>query len=76
VENINFNLRYECTTAYELMNAENCLLFEMERELEQIRDTASLFEVPVPELRPIINCRRDMKLTKVRQFYKSSVLIK
>jgi len=41
------------------------LLAELEKELEQIKDTASLFEVPVPELRPIINCRRDMKLAKV-----------
>lgn len=48
------------------MNAEDCLLFELERELEQIRDTASLFEVPVPEPRPIVNCRRDMKLAKVQ----------
>ncbi|XP_065334425.1 dynein beta chain, ciliary-like [Cloeon dipterum] len=56
--------KYDCSNSYELLNAEDALLFELEREFDHIRDTASLFEVFVPELRPIANCRRDMKLVK------------
>ncbi|XP_059474542.1 dynein beta chain, ciliary-like isoform X3 [Neocloeon triangulifer] len=56
--------RYECQNPYELLDGEDALLSELEAELFQIKDTASLFEVPLNELKPIASCRREMKLVK------------
>ncbi|KAF4517246.1 hypothetical protein B566_EDAN011630 [Ephemera danica] len=53
----------ETASLFEL-DISSASLDELEHELDVIRETASLFEVTVPEMRPITQCRREMRLAK------------
>lgn len=57
--------RYDCDKPYELMDKTHLEMKVFEDEMKKIQESASLFEVNVPEFKPIKQCRKEMKMLKV-----------
>uniref|UniRef100_T1IU37 Dynein beta chain, ciliary n=1 Tax=Strigamia maritima TaxID=126957 RepID=T1IU37_STRMM len=56
--------RFDCTNPYRMLDKINYELTTMEEDMEQLQNSASLFEVPVTEYKQLKICRREMRLLK------------
>ncbi|KAL0281201.1 UNVERIFIED_CONTAM: hypothetical protein PYX00_002260 [Menopon gallinae] len=57
-------LRYDCERPYRLLDATHLEIKEYECEMAKIQESASLFEVNVPEFKPLRQCRKELKMLK------------
>lgn len=60
--------RYICKAPYDLMDRINRDIERLENVMKHIQSSGSLFEVNVPEFKILKQCRKEMKLLKVRFF--------
>ncbi|KAH1023596.1 hypothetical protein HUJ04_012770 [Dendroctonus ponderosae] len=56
--------KYECPNPYETIDKVDKDLRKLEQEMMSIQESGSLFEVNVPEFKPLKQCRRDLRLLK------------
>lgn len=57
------------------MDNTNLEIEDLETEMKKIRESASLFEVNVPEFRPLKQCRKEIKMLKVQKKCRSSDVV-
>ncbi|KAF6202116.1 hypothetical protein GE061_004514 [Apolygus lucorum] len=57
-------LRYDCEYPYEIINDSHFQLYEFEDEMSQLQQSASLFELNIPEFKLLKQCRRELKMLK------------
>lgn len=58
--------RYECSQPYKLINRINEDMFRLEQEMRDIQKSGGLFEVNVPEFKILKQCRKELRMLKVR----------
>lgn len=58
--------KFDCATAYSLLDKTNLEIKEYEKEMTKLEESASLFEVNVPEFKAIKQCRKEVKQLKVK----------
>ncbi|KAJ8968781.1 hypothetical protein NQ317_016726 [Molorchus minor] len=56
--------KYTCSTAYESIDKVSKDLKRFEKQMEEIHESGSLFEVTVPDFKAIRQCRKDLRLLK------------
>ncbi|XP_065078949.1 dynein beta chain, ciliary [Ochlerotatus camptorhynchus] len=56
--------KYDCNYPYSLLNRINGDMERLERDMSDIHESGSLFEVPVPEFKLLKQCRKEMKMLK------------
>lgn len=56
--------KYDCKNPYELLDEAHKEILMLERQMKDIQDSASLFEVTVPEFKQLKQCRRELKMLK------------
>lgn len=56
--------KYDCKNPYELSDEAHKEILMLERQMKDIQDSASLFEVTVPEFKQLRQCRRELKMLK------------
>jgi dynein heavy chain len=49
------------------LDATHLEIAELEGEMSSIQDSASLFEVNVPDFKQIKQCRKELRMLKVKQ---------
>lgn len=59
--------RYSCDKPYSLMDLVNGDIERLEGVMKEIQSSGSLFEVNVPEFKILKQCRKELKLLKVRK---------
>lgn len=69
-----FFFRYDCPESYILIQEAHEEIVRYEDEMEMIQESASLFEVNIPEFKQLKQCRREMKMLKV-SFHDKVLLI-
>lgn len=57
--------KYDCGFPYNLLNRINGDMERLEKDMSDIHESGSLFEVPVPEFKLLKQCRKEMKMLKV-----------
>lgn len=57
--------RYDCSDPYALLNRVNNDMNRLEKEMRDIQDSGSLFEVNVPEFKLLKQCRKELRMAKV-----------
>lgn len=57
--------QYACPNPYEMIDKVDKDLRKLEKEMRDIHESGSLFEVTVPDFKILKQCRRDLKLLKV-----------
>lgn len=62
---IKWRFRYDCPSPYFVLNDANSKIMYFEMNMAQIQESASLFEVNVPEFKLLKQCRKELKLLKV-----------
>lgn len=67
-------LRYDCKEPYKLMDRTNNDIKRFEKTMREIQDSGSLFEVSVPEFKVLKQCRKELRMLKVRDFQKFFVI--
>ena len=58
-------MKNDCESPYDELDKAHLELFSFEQEMKKIQDSASLFEVNVPEFKPMKQCRKEIKMLKV-----------
>ncbi|CAH1164042.1 unnamed protein product [Phaedon cochleariae] len=56
--------QYSCMNPYEMIDKINKDLQKLEKKMEDIHESGSLFEVNVPDFKILKQCRRDLRLLK------------
>ncbi|XP_058791425.1 dynein beta chain, ciliary [Phymastichus coffea] len=56
--------KFDCEKPYELLDEAHELISMQERQMQDIQQSASLFEVMVPEFKQLKQCRKELKLLK------------
>ncbi|XP_067212065.1 dynein beta chain, ciliary [Linepithema humile] len=56
--------KYDCKNPYELSDEAHKEILMLERQMKDIQESASLFEVTVPEFKQLRQCRRELKMLK------------
>ncbi|XP_034940720.1 dynein beta chain, ciliary [Chelonus insularis] len=56
--------KYDCQNAYGLLDEADKEICMLERQMNDIQESASLFEVTVPEFKQLKQCRRELKMLK------------
>uniref|UniRef100_A0A1B0CQ40 Uncharacterized protein n=1 Tax=Lutzomyia longipalpis TaxID=7200 RepID=A0A1B0CQ40_LUTLO len=56
--------RYECEHPYGLADRINGDILRLENEMKDIQGSGSLFEVNVPEFKPLRQCRKELRMLK------------
>lgn len=56
--------KYDCKNPYELLDEAHKEILMLERQMKDIQESASLFEVTVPEFKQLRQCRRELKMLK------------
>lgn len=59
--------RFDCECPYELLDDTHLEISDLENEMGSIQDSASLFEVNVPDFKHIKQCRKELRMLKVKQ---------
>jgi hypothetical protein len=59
--------RFDCEYPYDLLDDTHLKIAEFEDEMSNIQDSASLFEVNVPDFKQIKQCRKELLMLKVKQ---------
>lgn len=62
-------LRFDCPTPYRMLDKANLSIREYETVMQGIQDSASLFEVNVPDFKLLKQCRRELRMLKVSLFF-------
>lgn len=57
--------RYDCPDPFALLDKISSDLMRLEKEMRDIQESGSLFEVTVPEFKLLKQCRKELKLLKV-----------
>lgn len=60
-------LRYDCKQPYTIMDRINLDIQKFENEMYVIQESGSLFEVNVPEFKVLKQCRKELRMSKVRK---------
>ena len=55
---------FKCKRPYDFLAQANVLIDEMETEMRKFQESATLFEVTVPEFKLLHQCRREVKMLK------------
>lgn len=63
--------KYDCPDPYLLMDKISSDVGRLEKEMRDIQESGSLFEVSVPEFKVLKQCRKELRLLKVRNMSKS-----
>ena len=58
--------RFECQYPYDLLDDVDLEITEHETEMRNIQESASLFEVNVPDFKQIKQCRKELRMLKVK----------
>lgn len=56
--------KYDCKNPYELLDEAHKEILMLERQMKDIQESASLFEVMVPEFKQLRQCRKELKMLK------------
>lgn len=56
--------KYDSKNPYELLDEAHKEILMLERQMKDIQESASLFEVTVPEFKQLRQCRRELKMLK------------
>ncbi|KAK7573934.1 hypothetical protein V9T40_011125 [Parthenolecanium corni] len=56
--------KYECSDPYSLIQEAHEEIFYYEEQMGRIQESASLFEVNMPEFKPLKQCRRELRMLK------------
>ena len=56
--------KHDCSNPYELLDEGHKEILMLERQMKDIQESASLFEVMVPEFKVLKQCRRELKMLK------------
>lgn len=59
--------KYDCENPYEVMSRVDYELLFLEEEMRGIQESGSLFEVNVPEFKLLKQCRKELRMLKVRR---------
>lgn len=59
--------RYDCSDPYNLIQESHEEILYYEEQMAKIQASASLFEVNMPEFKPLKQCRRELRMLKVYQ---------
>lgn len=62
--------QYNCLNPYKTIDKVDHDLKKLEKDMEDIHESGALFEVNVPDFKILKQCRRDLRLLKVRNFNK------
>ncbi|XP_072155544.1 dynein beta chain, ciliary isoform X1 [Bemisia tabaci] len=57
-------LKFDCPTPYRMLDKANLSIREYETVMQGIQDSASLFEVNVPDFKLLKQCRRELRMLK------------
>ncbi|XP_014280457.2 dynein beta chain, ciliary [Halyomorpha halys] len=57
-------LRFSCDDPYYLLDKEDVKMSEFEKEMNQLLESASLFELNVPEFKYLKQCQRELRMLK------------
>ncbi|XP_049809049.1 dynein beta chain, ciliary [Schistocerca nitens] len=57
-------LRYDCKDPYDLVDKTHLEINKFEEDMQAIQDSASLFEVNVPEFKHVKQCRKELRMLK------------
>lgn len=60
---------YNCLRPYDLLDNIDRDLRKFENEMKNIQESGSLFEVNVPDFKVLKQCRKDLRMSKVHDFY-------
>lgn len=58
--------RFDCEDPYALMSRVDYEILQLEEEMKGIQESGSLFEVNVPEFKLLKQCRKELRMLKVR----------
>ena len=56
--------KFKCKRPYEYLGETNELINDFEAQMAKLQESATLFEVPVPEFKPLEQCRKEVKMLK------------
>lgn len=56
--------KYDCKNTYGLLDEADKEICMLERQMNDIQESASLFEVTVPEFKQLKQCRRELRMLK------------
>ena len=56
--------KYDCTKPYGQLDEADKEICMLERQMRDIQESASLFEVTVPEFKQLRQCRRELRMLK------------
>lgn len=59
--------RFDCEFPYDLLDDTHLEISEFEDDMNNIQDSASLFEVNVPDFKHLKQCRKELRMLKVKQ---------
>ncbi|XP_054276549.1 dynein beta chain, ciliary [Macrosteles quadrilineatus] len=57
-------LRYDCKDPYKMLDDTDQIIHNHEVEMQRIQESASLFEVNVPDFKQLKQCRRELRMLK------------
>lgn len=57
--------RYDCKDPYDDLDDSNRMLVEYEEEMAHLQESASLFELNIPEFKYLKQCRKELRMLKV-----------
>ncbi|KAK2575931.1 hypothetical protein KPH14_007294 [Odynerus spinipes] len=66
--------KFDCRNPYELLDEAHREIFMLECQMRDIQESASLFEVSVPEFKQLKQCRKELKMLKQLWDYVNIVL--
>lgn len=67
--------KYDCLGPYELLDRVSDDIFRLESNMQAIYESGSLFEVNVPEFKLLRQCRKELKMLKVKFVSKKKIKI-
>lgn len=66
--------KFDCQNPYELLDEAHKEIHMLECQMKDIQESASLFEVSVPEFKQLKQCRKELKMLKQLWDYVNIVL--
>lgn len=63
------SFRYDCSDPYSSIQEAHEEIFYYEQQMGKIQASASLFEVNMPEFKPLKQCRRELRMLKVNYHF-------
>ena len=57
--------KYDCEFPFNILDRISDDIYRLEKEMAEIQESGSLFEVNVPEFKLLRQCRRELKMLKV-----------